>query len=116
MLKTCTVELLRPTPIQDAYRREAMGWTAEHVPGVLWYRPNANGADAEGSDALGAGDEGEIWFHWPKAHAASLAGCRVRLADGSVWDIVGDPHGLMPENTPGAFDRNFKAIRRTGAD
>lgn len=116
MIKTCSVELLRPVARPDRYRRESVSWAPETVGGVLWYRPNASGADAEGSAAMGAGDEGEIWFHWPKAHTASLAGCRVRLADGSVWDVVGDPHGLMPENTPGPFDRNFKAVRRTGAD
>lgn len=112
MLSGETVELLRPRAARDRRLGEAVEWVAEPVPGVLWYQ--ALTADANADDAaLAAGDGMTMGVHWPKDGPEGLAGCRIRLPDGTVWDVVGDPHGHMARNCPGRWNRNFTCARHT---
>ena len=105
------VTVRRPTVAvgEDGFR--AVTWADEEVAGVLLCPGTTQSAGQAGEpDKVTAG----LTAHFPKAYAASLRGCRVALADGTEWDVQGDPAAYADAMTPGPWDREVSLRRVEG--
>ena len=110
-IRGAAVTVRRPTVRvgEDGFRRTE--WADEEVAGVLLCPGPTQSAGAVGEpDRVSAG----LTAHFPKGYAASLRGCRVRLADGSEWDVQGDPRAYDDAMTPGPWDREVSLSRVEG--
>lgn len=86
-----TVTVLRPSVTYDERMDPVTEWAAEEVGGMLFDAPTTEDVD-EAMRAFGV--RVAYRMHVPSAYHASLRGCLVRRADGSVWQVAGDPQPL----------------------
>ncbi len=101
MFATETIQVLRPIETVNSFgdidREE---YAAEEVAEVLVAagRASNDGADnPEGKDV-------DFTFHFPYWYTQSLRDCRI-LYNEEQFIVIGDPRGLMPENTPTSWNR-----------
>lgn len=102
MFDTDYVTVLRPgEPSVDAHGNGVPGeWIAEQVGGVLPQPGATADLDATRPDGVSVA----MTFHFPKAYAASLRGCRIAYG-GREYSVVGDPQPFLAANTPGEWSR-----------
>ncbi len=97
------VEVLRAVESRDALGRTApASWEVEaEVDGCL-FAPSTN---VTGTQDTRRGDSCDATLYTPKTFAGSLLNRRVRRADGSVWEVVGDPQPFPAGLCPTEWDR-----------
>lgn len=102
LLSGVTVTVLRRERSgTDAHGNPAYGeWTGTEVGNVL---PQPGGtSDLDASRPEGA--KVDMTFHFPKAYAEPLKGCRLSYA-GRTYRVIGDPQPYLDGLTPGEWDR-----------
>lgn len=107
MISGETVPVSTPTATVDSDGFPSTSWAAESVANVL-IAPESTADSAN----VGAPDEDDtaLSASFPKTFTASLRGCRVTRADGTVWRVEGDPQRYDAALTPGPW--NCKAVMR----
>jgi hypothetical protein len=107
MISGEAVTVSTPATTVDSDGFPATSWAVETVANVL-FAPDST-AD---SVNVGAPDEDDtaLTASFPKTFTASLRGCRVTRADGTVWRIEGDPQRYDATLTPGPW--NCRAVMR----
>lgn len=107
MISGETVTVSTPTATVDSDGFPSTSWAAESVANVLI-------APESTTDSANAGapdeDDTALSASFPKTFTASLRGCRVTRADGTVWRVEGDPQRYDAALTPGPW--NCKAVMR----
>ncbi len=101
MFITQTIKVLRPietvNEFNDVVRDE---YVSESVEDVLI---EAGGSRNDGADNP-EGKTVDYTFHFPYWYTLPLRDCRIEY-EGEQFIVIGDPRGLMPENTPTSWNR-----------
>lgn len=82
----------------------------ETVRNVLWHESSTDEMD-ESNRMFGI--TCDLSLDFPKTYQDSLEGCTVTVR-GQDYRVLGDPKGLMPENTPTPWCRKVMAVRADG--
>lgn len=106
-----TVTVATPTHMTDADGFPFVEWATVEVADVLIHPSRTNDVGEVGAPAE---DEARMTAHFPKGFAASLRGCTVTRADGSVWRVSGDPQPYAEVLTPGRWNRTVEVSRVQG--
>lgn len=107
------VSVLAPSDARDAFGRTAPDrWDVEADVSNCLFAPSTT---VTGSTDTGRGDSVQAIMHFPKAFSGSLANRRVRRANGSVWEVVGDPQPFPDGLCPTEWNRQAM-LRRVGGE
>ena len=102
----------------DRYGQPVSTWKATRAHNVL-FAPLAGVTATADDTSLGAGDENNVTFDFPKSWREPLSGCVIETRDvrgvRMWWSVIGDPQPYMVENTPGPWNLHVRAIRRSAA-
>ena len=84
--------------------------SSEIVGNVLWHESTTDEMD-ESNRMYGV--TCDLSLDFPKTYTASLEGCTVNVC-GTEYRVLGDPKGLMAENTPTPWCRPVRVARADG--